>query len=120
VTHRVIYVVANLRLTVICCKQVRINFVDEHFVNHVRLHFVGNLDYLPKMFACSLVVLLLCVYDVDDSAAVFYLGHCMRVLIVAKYGVPWEVDDVEGDVFIIFHKSSLYLSRRLEVVGLMD
>ena len=119
-THRVIDVMANLRLAVICSKQVRINFVDEHFVNHIRLHFVGNLYYLPKMFACSLVVLLLRVYHVDNSAAVFYLGHCVRVLIVAKYGVSWEVDDVEGNVTIVFHKSSLYLSRRLEVVSLMN
>ena len=119
VTHGIIYVVADLGLAVICRKQVRVNFVDKNFVNHVRLHFVSYLDYFPKVFACSLVVLLLCVDHVDYSAAVFYLRKSMRILIIPKNGVAWEIYDIERNVFIVFHKSCFNLSGRLQVVGLM-
>jgi len=56
---------------------------------------VSYLDYFPKVFACSLVVLLLRIDHVDYSAAVFYLSKGMRVLIIPKNGVAWEIYDIK-------------------------
>ncbi len=111
VLKQTLHVVLNgeqtITFLVVSHKHIRINFVDENFVVQIRLDVACLLYQISQAHACAFIVVCLCVDDVNEGAAVFYLA----LEIILEDVVAWKVDYVEIDVVISLDRLCFYLLR---------
>lgn len=71
--------------------------MDKDFVYDVLLELTCLLDQVTKTHTCALIVLLLSINHVNQSATVLNLIG----LVVFDGGVAWEINNIKLNVFIV-------------------
>ena len=100
--------IETLDLLVIIHEHIWVNLVDENLIPNVCLDSTRLLDHLEKFLARALVIRIMSIDHVDQSATI------LNVLdwVTLEHVVAWEVDDVELDVVVVVDCLSLDVARR--------
>jgi len=96
-----------LDLLVVVHEHVRVHLVDEHFVADVRLNLGCVLYDLVELLACTLVVSIVSIYNIDEGTTVLYV--LLRVAF--EHEIAREIDDRKLDVVIVADLLGLNSSR---------
>ena len=96
----VLYLIQAIDLLLVAEEHVCVDLVDEDLVADVLIHSAARLDDIAQTDAVRLVILRLCIYDVDERAA---LLNSLNVLLVGLLKIvgPWVVLDGELDVRVV-------------------
>ena len=84
-------------LLIITHEHITVNFVDEYFVNNVRLDFTCLFDQISESNACTFIIRLMCVNDINQSPALLNLTKRVHFEGVSTR----EIDDIELNILIV-------------------
>ena len=84
-------------LLIITHEHITVNFVDENFVNDVRLDFTCLLDQIPEPNACAFIIRLVCINNIDQGPALLNLTERVHFEGVSTR----KIDDVELNILIV-------------------
>ena len=82
---------------VVAHEHITVNFVDEHFVNNVRLDFACLFDQIPEPNACAFIIRLVCINNIDQGPALLNLTERVHFEGVSTR----KIDDVELNILIV-------------------
>ena len=82
---------------IIAHEHITVNFVDEHLVYNVRLDLTCLFDQISEPNACTFIIRLMCVNDINQSPALLNLTKRVHFEGVSTR----EIDDIELNILIV-------------------